>query len=61
MANFNKNKRFGGDNFQPVRRQRVTGQDALERERLRKLERGHLKPLAIDEEDDFFSAYVNDE
>jgi hypothetical protein len=60
MANFNKNKRFGGDNFQPVRRTRVTGQDALERERQRKLERGHLKPLH-DEEEDFFSAYNLDD
>jgi hypothetical protein len=60
MANFNKNKRFGGENFQRVRQQRPVGQDALERERQRKLERGHLKPISIDEEDDFFSAYDED-
>jgi hypothetical protein len=56
MANHNKNKRFGGDNFERFRKQRSTGQDALERERQRKLERGPVRPL-LDETEDFFSSY----
>lgn len=45
MANHNKNKRFGGDNFERVRKSRPVGQDALERERQRRLERGNVRPL----------------
>lgn len=45
MANHNKNKRFGGDNFERVRKTRSVGQDALERERMRRLERGTVRPL----------------
>ena len=56
MANHNKNKRFGGtENFERVRKTRSVGQDALERERQRKLERGIVRPQ--DDEDDFFSSY----
>jgi len=56
MANHNKNKRFGGDNFERVRRARSVGQDALEREHRRKLERGHVRSVQ-DSSDDFFSSY----
>ena len=56
MANHNKNKRFGGDNFERVRKTRSVGQDALERERQRRLERGHMRPVQ-DDTDDFFSSY----
>lgn len=45
MANHNKNKRFGNENFERIRRSRPVGQDALERERQRKLERGSVRPL----------------
>ena len=45
MANHNKNKRFGNENFERIRRARPVGQDALERERQRKLERGSARPL----------------
>lgn len=60
MANHNKNKRYGGDNFQPVRRTRSVGQDALERERMRKLERGALRPMS-ETDDDFFFDYTNND
>ena len=57
MANHNKNKRFGGDNnFERFRKTRTVGQDALERERQRKLERGRVRP-SLDTDDDFFSSY----
>ena len=59
MANHNKNKRFGGDNFQPVRKARIVGLDALERERRRREERNFVRPLAETDED-FYSDY-NDE
>ena len=45
MANHNKNKKFGNSNFERVRKSRPVGQDALERERLRRLERGTVRPL----------------
>jgi hypothetical protein len=45
MANHNKNKKFGNSNFERVRKTRPVGQDALERERLRRLERGTVRPL----------------
>jgi hypothetical protein len=59
MANHNKNKRFSGESFQPVRRARSVGQDALERERQRKLERGAIRPIAESDDDFFFG--VTDE
>lgn len=57
MANHNKNKRFGGDNFERVRKARPVGQDALERDRERRLERGGPRRPLLDEEDDFYSTY----
>jgi hypothetical protein len=46
MANHNKNKKFGGsERVERVRKTRRVGQDALERERQRKLERGTVRPL----------------
>jgi hypothetical protein len=53
MANHNKNKRFGGDGMQPVRKAHATGQGALEREFRRKLERGPVRPLHNADEDVF--------
>jgi hypothetical protein len=61
MANHNKNKRFGGDNFQRVRRERPVGQDALEREQRRRAERRFVRPIAEDPEDEFYSDYLNEE
>jgi hypothetical protein len=60
MANHNKNKRFGGENFQRVRRERPVGQDALEREQRRREERSFVRPLTETDED-FYSDYHNDE
>lgn len=45
MANHNKNKRFGGDNFERVRRPAPMNQEEMERQRQRKIERGNLRPL----------------
>lgn len=61
MANHNKNKRFGGDNFQRVRRDRPVGQDALEREQRRRSERRFVRPIVEDSEEEFYSDYINDE
>lgn len=58
MANHNKNKRFGNENFERIRRARPVGQDALERERQRKLERGIVRPLP-ETEADLFIDYTN--
>ena len=58
MANHNKNKRFGGDNFERFRKSRSVGQDALEREHRRKLERGNVRPIP-ETEDDLFLDYTN--
>lgn len=60
MANHNKNKRFSGENFQRVRRARVVGQDALEREQRRREERGFVRPI-VETEEDFYLEYYNDE
>ena len=59
MANHNKNKRFGGDNFQRVRKTRVVGQDALEREQRRRDERSFVRPLT-DTDEDFYSDYIDE-
>ena len=57
MANHNKNKRFGGNNnFERVRKSRSTGQDALERDRERNLERAAQR-RSIEIEEDFYSSY----
>jgi hypothetical protein len=56
MANHNKNKQFGGASFERVRKFRPTGQEALERDSERKLERAAQRRV-IEEEDDFFSTY----
>lgn len=57
MANHNKNKRFGGNNnFERVRKSRPTGQDALERDRERNLERAAQR-RSIEIEEDFYSSY----
>ena len=61
MANHNKNKRFGGDNFQRVRRERPVGQDALEREQRRRAERRFVRPIVEESEDDFYNDYLNEE
>lgn len=58
MANHNKNKRFGNENFERIRRSRPVGQDALERERQRRLERGVVRPLP-ETEADLFIDYTN--
>jgi len=60
MANHNKNKRFSGENFQRVRKARVVGQDALEREQRRREERGFVRPI-VETEEDFYLEYYNDE
>lgn len=60
MANHNKNKRFSGENFQRVRRARVVGQDALEREQRRREERGFVRAI-VETEEDFYLEYYNDE
>ena len=56
MANHNKNKRFGGDNFQPVRRAKSTGQEALERDYERKMERNRQR-RSVEDDEDFYSTY----
>jgi hypothetical protein len=56
MANHNKNKRFGGSNFERVRKSRPVGQDALERDRERNLERAAQR-RSIEIEEDFYSSY----
>lgn len=58
MAKHSKNKRFGGDSFEPVRKAKLVGQGALERDRQRKLDRGAIRPTDTDE--DFFSSYSDD-
>jgi hypothetical protein len=60
MANHNKNKRFGGENFQRVRRARPVGQDALEREQRRREERKNVRPI-VETEEDFYTDYLNEE
>lgn len=46
MANHNKNKRYGGsERVERVRKAPPRGQEALERQRQRKLERGSVRPL----------------
>jgi hypothetical protein len=57
MANHNKNKRFGGGNFQRIRQSRPVGQEALEREAMRRQERQHASRLELEAGDDFFSTY----
>jgi len=59
MANHNKNNRFGGDNFQPVRKARVVGQDALERDQRRREERNFVRPQ-VETEEDFYSDYSDE-
>lgn len=46
MANHNKNKRYGGESFERVRKSRPIGQEQLERQRQRKLERGNIRPIS---------------
>jgi hypothetical protein len=60
MANHNKNKRFSGDNFQPVRKARMVGSEQLERQLQRKLERGNLRPLP-ENDYDLLIDYSNEE
>ena len=59
MANHNKNKRFGGDNFESVRKARIVGQNALDREQKRRAERRFVRPM-VETDEDFYSDY-NDE
>lgn len=58
MAKHSKNKRFGGESFEPVRKAKPVGQGALDRDRQRKLERGAIRPIDTDE--DFFSSYSDE-
>lgn len=58
MAKHGKNKRFGGDNFERVRKNRSTGQDALDRDRKRK-NNNHVRPMALTE-DEYFYDYESD-
>lgn len=60
MANHNKNKRFGGDNFEPVRKTRMVGSEQLERQLQRKLERGNLRPLP-ENDYDYLTDYSNED
>lgn len=60
MANHNKNKKFGNGNFERVRKTRPVGQDALERERLRRLERSVIRPIAESDDDLMFDYSDND-
>ena len=60
MANHNKNKKFGNSNFERVRKTRPVGQDALERERLRRLERSVIRPIAESDDDLMFDYSDND-
>lgn len=60
MANHNKNKKFGNSNFERVRKTRPVGQDALERERLRRLERSAIRPIAESDDDLMFDYSDND-
>ena len=58
MANHNKNKQFGGNNnFQRIRQSRPVGQEALEREALRRQERLRASRHELEMEDEFYSAY----
>ena len=60
MANHNKNKKFGNGNFERVRKTRPVGQDALERERQRRLERSVIRPIAESDDDLMFDYSDND-
>lgn len=52
MANHNKNKRYGGsERVERVRKVRPVGQEALERQQKRKLERSSVRPLPETEYD----------